>query len=87
MVMQLIHVQLCHKEPILETEYEVGLLYKWIFPECVVHWFTPPIKLGLILQRIKNTYEQYDAKRIKTNLEVDSIPHLFGEIFNKVLKS
>lgn len=61
--------------------YEVNFLYKWIFPECIFHWFTKPI--SNIFKRILNTFKRHGLSRIENNLKWADLRHLIGIVINK----
>jgi predicted ATP-grasp superfamily ATP-dependent carboligase len=82
-VQELVDLFVLKKQPIPEKPYEVGLLYKWIFPECLYHWMTAPRSLSDVLRRVKNTFKRYGAKRSITNIQVRNLRHLLGILLNK----
>ncbi len=53
-------------EPI--RAYEVGLLYRWLFPECVFYWLSAPRSPGRILSRIRRTLSSHGARRSITRV-------------------
>ena len=64
-------------------EYKEGLVYKWLFPECVYHWFTKPLTLSHTLRRLLNTLKKYDAKESMHNFTSHNFLHLMGIVMNK----
>lgn len=83
-VQQLVDSQILGKIEREQHPYEVGLVYKWIFPECIAHWFQRPINPFLIARRIKNTFKHYDGSRTLNNLKLSYILHLIGIIINRI---
>lgn len=63
-------------------EYEVGLLYRWIFPENVYNWVQKPRTIMNIKRRIYETFRSYGAKRSLHNLNLRDLPHLLGMVVN-----
>jgi predicted ATP-grasp superfamily ATP-dependent carboligase len=80
-VQQLVDTHIHGRQEIPKTEYEIGLVYKWIFPECVAHWFQRPRTFFRIITRIYNTFKTYEGTRTLTNLRFGSFLHLIGIIF------
>lgn len=66
-----------------KTEYEKNLLYKWMFPECMAAWFLQPFSFDRILQRIKKSFNNYNASRVCTNIRSGDLRHLIGIILEK----
>lgn len=63
-------------------EYQDGILYRWIFPECVFHWVHKPFNLKNFIRRFNNTFKNYGAKQTLNNLQWRYIPHLLGIVLN-----
>ncbi|MCC7483949.1 MAG: ATP-grasp domain-containing protein [Burkholderiales bacterium] len=63
--------------------YEVGLLYRWLFPECAFHWVTKPRTPGRIWRRLRETFRGRGEKRAVHNLNAADLPHLLGVIFDR----
>lgn len=63
--------------------YEVGLLYRWIFPECVFHWITRPRTPARIWHRMRETFRGRGERRSVHNLNAADMPHLLGVIFDR----
>ena len=63
--------------------YEVGLLYRWLFPECVFSWLQKPRTPSLIYRRLRQTFQRAGASRIMNNLEWSDLRHLLGIIFDR----
>lgn len=80
---QLIDVFVLNKEIKRSENYEIDLLYKWFFPECVYHWFHNPRTLSRIRKRVINTLRTYNAKRSINNLNAKNLLHLMGIIMDK----
>ena len=64
-------------------EYEVGLMYKWIFPECVFNWFQRPRSIGNIRRRVRETFKCKGTSRTIYNLNLVDFPHILGTVFDK----
>ncbi len=64
-------------------DYEVGLLYRWLFPECVFNWIQRPRNLSTLKRRISETFDRHGAKRVMSNLNIADMPHLVGIILDK----
>ena len=64
-------------------EYEIGLVYKWLFPECLASWFHAPLTPRTFRCRIKKTLKHYEGTRTLTNLEWRNALHLMGIVLNK----
>lgn len=60
--------------------YEVGLVYKWIFPYCVASWLNKPHNIGAVLKRIYKTFRHYEGTRTLTNLKLQYFSHLIGNV-------
>ncbi len=80
---QTVDVFLGNKELKPVESYEVGLLYKWIFPECTFNWIQRPRHLRRIKERIQETFSDYGASRTLNNLNGEDILHLLGIVFDK----
>lgn len=65
------------------SQYEVGLLCRWYFPEILYHLTTKPRQLKRIYRRVLNTFRNFGGKRSVTNLNLRDLPHLFGIIFDR----
>jgi len=75
-VQQLVDVQLLGREAAPVREYEVGLLYRWLFPECVLHWLSAPLSVGRIWQRVCRTLASHGAHRSITRVRWGEAPWL-----------
>jgi predicted ATP-grasp superfamily ATP-dependent carboligase len=64
-------------------EYQVGLLYRWLFPECLFNWIQKPRTMKNVARRIAETYRGYDAQHIESNINMADIPHLLGMVFDR----
>ncbi len=83
MIQQMVDMLAFNKQTYFTFNYEVGLLYKWIFPECFASWFQKPRTIKRILRRFLNTFRNYNAKRTLINLNFKDIPHLIGIVLDK----
>ena len=79
-IQQLVDSHLFRTHSIPRPDYEAGLVYKWIFPECVAHWFQKPYGLSRIVNRIGNTFRRYEGTRTLNNLSLDNFIHSMGVI-------
>lgn len=67
-----------------KTDYEVGIVYKWLFPECVYHWFSTPVSFTNILKRFLNTWKRYGNKKALNNINRSNLRHLLGSVLNSL---
>ena len=79
---QLIDLFVLNKDIKRNITYEVGLVYKWLFPECMFSWFQKPRNIKTILRRIFKSFKGYNGKRTIYNLNVKDIPHLIGIVLD-----
>ena len=56
--------------------YEVGLLYKWLFPECAYHVVHSPRTASRVFRRLQNVLSRHGASRVLNNLELRNLAHL-----------
>ncbi len=77
-VQQLVDVFVLGKHVEKCKGYEVGLVYKWIFPECIQSWSKAPRTIRSILKRVAATFRRYDAVRSMSNLERRNGLHFLG---------
>jgi len=49
--------------PPAPLEYEDGLLCRWLFPDCVLYWASPPRTPVRILRRVRRTFSTFGARR------------------------
>jgi predicted ATP-grasp superfamily ATP-dependent carboligase len=82
-IQQNVDIYLHNKNPERITEYKIGLLYKWIFPECVGSWIQEPRRLSRIAKRIINTFKSYKASESLNNIRKENILHIIGNVFNR----
>ena len=82
-IQQMVDIFVSDKKDEARNQYKVGLLYKWIFPECFVHWFNKPLNFSLMLKRIRNTYKDYGANKKLNNLNIKDIKHLIGIVLDR----
>ncbi len=80
---QTVDVFLGGKELPEVKKYEVGLMYRWLFPECVFNWIQRPRDLQTLKRRIRETFARHGASRIMHNLNYTDLPHLLGIVFDK----
>lgn len=64
--------------------YEVGLVFKWIFPDCVAAWVQRPRTPGAILRRFLDTWRVYPGTRTLWNVNLADMPHLLGIVLNRI---
>jgi hypothetical protein len=57
-------------------EYEVGLLYRWLFPDCVLHWLSAPRSPRRICRRVRRTFGRHGARRSITRVRWGEGPWL-----------
>jgi pyruvate carboxylase len=69
-----------------QTEYEEGLLYRWIFPDCLAYWFTKPLTLPIMFQRIAKTFSRHGAQRVLSNLTFEDLLHQTGNVMAGLLE-
>lgn len=80
---QLVELYLEAKVPTVPPPYERGLVFKWIFPDCVFSWFQRPRTLRAIGRRIAKTFRRYEGSRTLTNLRLGDLPHLLGIVLDR----
>lgn len=68
--------------PAERPPYDVGVLYKWVFPEVIYHWFTPPRSPRRLLSRVYQTARRHGSKQRRSNIKPSYIPHLLGIVLN-----
>lgn len=83
MPQQLIDLFVLKKNVEPMANYQVGLQYKWLFPECVYHWTTKPRTVAAVTRRIKNTFHRNGAHRVMHNIAWSDTLHLIGIVLNK----
>lgn len=67
-----------------EKSYTVGLLYKWIFPECVSSMILKkPRGFKTFVSEYKKTIDNYNATACITNIRTNSFVSLILEVLNK----
>lgn len=81
-VQQLVDLFVLNKHIKRNDTYEIGLVYKWLFPECVFNWIHNQRTFNQICKRIVNTFRKYDAKKVLNNLNAKDILHLIGIVFD-----
>ncbi len=75
-VQQLVDDQLLGREVAPVREYEVGLLYRWLFPDCFLHWLSAPLSLGRVWRRVRRTLAAHGARRSITRVRWGEAPWL-----------
>lgn len=83
MVQALVDLFVLNKPIIDENDYEKGVLYRWLFPECIAAWTLAPRKPKAMLKRIHTTFTKHDAKKIHNNLKLSDMRHLMGTVLDK----
>ena len=63
--------------------YEIGLLYRWLFPECTFNWIQKPRTPSRIWHRLRDTFRGRGERRSIQNLNMTDLPHLIGIIFDR----
>ena len=81
MPQQLVDFWLFDKTSSRVSEYEKDLLFKWIFPYCIIYWFKKPRSIENFLRRFRKTLSNDNAKRVITNFKVKDVRHFIGTIF------
>lgn len=82
-VQQAIDIFVEKKETEVIEFYEIGLLYRWVFPECVFNWIQSPRTLRNVTRRVRETFARNGANRSLNNFKMRFFPHLLGIIFDK----
>lgn len=82
-VKQAVEIFVEKKKTAAIDDYEIGLLYRWVFPECLFNWIQKPRTLSNIVRRIRETFVGNNANRSMHNLKIRFFPHLLGIIFDK----
>lgn len=83
MPQQLIDSQYFNMDIPNEPEYEIGLVYKWLFPECLAHLINRPLSFKRFLVRLRKVLKHYPGSRTLHNLEKRNLKHLLGIVLNK----
>ena len=66
------------------SDYERGLVYKWVFPECLGHPFTRPLTPGRFMRRLGRVLRRYPGDRHMTNLQRENLMHLVGIVLSRL---
>ncbi len=75
-VQQLVDSQLLDREVTPVRDYEVGLLYRWLFPDCFLHWLSAPRSPRRIWRRLRRTLGRHGAHRSITRVRWGEAPWL-----------
>lgn len=67
-----------------KKDYKVGMVYKWILPDCVSAWIQKPLSLPNIFRRVISTFSRYGGTEVHWNTSWANMPHLLGIVFNRV---
>jgi biotin carboxylase len=70
-----------------QEQYEEGLLYRWVFPDCFAYWLTSPLTPRRIAARIRRTLSRHGARRMLSNLTAEDIVHQTGNVIGALLAS
>jgi len=62
--------------------YEIGVVYKWLFPFCIAHLFHSPLRIKTLRKRFVRVFRKYESTRSRTNINPADFPHLLGMILN-----
>jgi predicted ATP-grasp superfamily ATP-dependent carboligase len=68
-----------------QEQYEEGLLYRWVFPDCVAYWFTSPLTPARVAERVRKTLSRHGARRLMSNLTLEDIAHQTGNVIGALL--
>jgi predicted ATP-grasp superfamily ATP-dependent carboligase len=82
-VQRLIDSQMFGRNLQRDENYEVGLVCKWLFPDCMAHWFTPPLRPDRFLRRVAATFRHYPGSRTINNLHPGDALHWIGILMSK----
>jgi len=82
-VQQLIDYFVLGKQIERKDEYKTGLVYKWLFPECVFHWVQSPRTFNRISKRVLNTLRSYNASESLHNVTIKNLRHLIGIVLDR----
>lgn len=77
---QMVDAQLFSRALRPSSDYEVGLLYRWLFPECVFYWFSSPRSPGRIVSRLRRTWRSPGAKRTITEFRFSFLFYLLWRL-------
>jgi len=79
---QLVNLLLLDEPVPPRADYEVGLAYKWLFPDIVYHWFVKPRSFFRIMRRIRNTFRRYGAARTIHNLKPRDLMYIMAIVMD-----
>ncbi len=65
------------------TDYEVGLQYRWFFPECLFNWIQRPRTIVNLRRRIKETFDSSAASRVISSFNFTDLRHQIGIVLDK----
>jgi len=84
-VQQLVDSHLLGRAITPVQEYEVGLLYRWLFPDCVFHWLSAPLSPGRVWRRVRRTLGSHGARRSITRVRWGEGPWLAYRAVRRLL--
>jgi hypothetical protein len=63
-------------------DYDVGMLYRWWFPECMQRLIRWPWTPGLLARRVREVASRHGAVKTRGNLQREDFRHLVGLILD-----
>ncbi len=80
---QALDIFLYRKRPPTPPPYQVGLVYKYLVPECLYAWTRPPRSWSRVRRRLACTLRRYHPGPTITNLRSGNLRHLAGILLEK----
>ena len=84
MIQQMVDLFALDREPEKRFEYTSGLLYRWLFPECLAYLLNRPRNPAMLLRRMRNIISTFGASEIQHNLKMANLRHLIGIVLNEM---
>ena len=77
-----VFVEGADREPCFE--YEVGMLYRWWFPECMLRLVRRPWTPALLARRTREIFSRHGAVATRGNLQRENLRHLAGLVLDRL---
>ncbi len=75
---QALEIFLYRRRPSPPPPYRVGLVYKYLVPECLYAWSRPPLTWSRLRRRVAKTLKRYPPGPTITSLRRENLRHLAG---------